>query len=477
MNSSFKNKCIKTYLDRSILILDDEQNILNSYKIILNSNGYKNVFTCSYINDFFSILENQEIDLVLLDIIMPETSGLDILNIMLTDYPEIAIVIVSGINSVSTAVECIKKGAIDYIVKPVGTNEVLSCLKKVFSGIDLKKENAHLKESLFDDIKNVHSAFSAINTINPQMKKIFKYCEVVTCSSQPILISGETGTGKELIAKAIYKYGNFKGNFIPVNTAGLDTQMFTDTLFGHIKGSFTGAAGNRDGMLKSAENGILFLDEIGDIELQSQIKLLRLLQEHEYTPIGCDTPKHTNAKIILGTNKDLEKKVSEETFRKDLYYRLSMHQINLPPLRERLEDIPLIFDEFLKEACKDLQKKKPRYHPELITLLKTYSYPGNIRELHGMVYTAVSKHTSGMLSSKEFLKHIRKNNTHAVATNQKENEFTDFLSQATILPTLKELSPYLINEAMKRTNGNQRQAAVLLGITPQALSKRLQNNK
>ncbi len=475
MNSSFKNKSIKTYLDRSILILDDEPNILNSYKIILKTNGYRKVFTSSGVEDFFNILNNENIDLVLLDMIMPEAGGLEILNIMLSDYPEIAVVIISGISSVSTAVECIKKGAVDYIVKPISSNELLNCLKQVFLGLDLKKENIHLKESLLTDTENIDTAFSAINTINPQMKKIFKYCEAITCSSQPILISGETGTGKELIAKAIYKYGNFTGSFIPVNTAGLDTQMFTDTLFGHTKGAFTGAAGKRDGMLKSAEKGVLFLDEIGDLELQSQIKLLRLLQEHEYTPLGCDTPRHSNAKIILGTNKDLAKKVSEETFRKDLYYRLSMHQFDLPPLRERLEDIPLIFDEFLKEASKDLQKKKPKYHPELITILKTYSYPGNIRELHGMVYTAVSKHMSGMLSSKEFTKHIQKNNTQVISTRQKENDFSDFLSQVTILPTLKEIPIYLIAEAMRRTNGNQRQAAVLLGISPQALSKRLQN--
>ena len=299
--------------------------------------------------------------------------------------------------------------------------------------------------------------------------------EAISVTSEPILITGETGVGKELIAKALHKLSNREGHFVTTNIAGLDDQMFSDTLFGHKKGAFTNAVEDRPGQIERAAGGSIFLDEIGDLGIQSQIKLLRLLQEKEFYPLGSDAPRFTDSLIILATNKNLAELVNEGKFRKDLYYRLNVHRITPIPLRERIDDIPLLTDFFIEQAAKDFGKEKPAYPPQLATLLSTYHFPGNIRELKSMIYDAVGTHESKVMSLKTFKKHIDPDhNIDVEYLNRQNNQKVTFGDK---LPTLKEVQSELVSEALKRTNNNQSIAADMLGVTRQALNRRLQNNK
>jgi DNA-binding NtrC family response regulator len=311
-------------------------------------------------------------------------------------------------------------------------------------------------------------------TQSPVMRSIFQYIESISISPQPILITGETGVGKELVANAIHKLSQRKGAFVPVNVAGLDDNIFGDTLFGHRKGAFTGADQARSGLVEQASGGTLFLDEIGDLSPASQVKLLRLLQDGEYFPLGSDVGKRSDARAVVATNQDIQALQESGKFRKDLYYRLCAHHIHIPPLRERREDLPALLDHFLEKASETLGKKKPTPPRELLTLLSTYRFPGNIRELQSLVLDAVSGHRTGKLSMEVFKSYIRqKQPTLDIDSKhllQVENLMVSFSDP---LPTLKQTEQLLISEAMKRAGGNQAIAARLLGITRQALNKRL----
>jgi transcriptional regulator with GAF, ATPase, and Fis domain len=319
------------------------------------------------------------------------------------------------------------------------------------------------------------AAFDAIITTSKKMRSIFQYIEVIAKSDQPILVTGETGVGKELIARAIGSLSGRKGNFVTVNAAGLDDNMFSDTLFGHKKGAFTGADQPRDGLICTAAGGTLFLDEIGDLNETSQIKLLRLIQEQEFYPVGSDVLKKTDARLIVVTNKDLTSLIASNKFRKDLYYRLCAHQIHVPPLRERREDIPLLLDHFLEKASRSLNKPTPVPSREVTALLSTCHFEGNVRELHAMVSDAVARHTSGLLTLDCFVGLAGKECSPPNAELFAPSKAVDDILYAFFgrFPTLKEMEDYLTASALSLTSGNQRSAAMLLGIARQTLSKRL----
>jgi transcriptional regulator with PAS, ATPase and Fis domain len=317
-------------------------------------------------------------------------------------------------------------------------------------------------------------AFSEIVTNSASMRSIFQYIEAISISPQPLLITGETGVGKELVAKAVHSLSNRKGAFIPVNTAGLDDTVFADTLFGHWKGAFTGAEQARSGLVERASGGTLFLDEIGDLNTVSQVKLLRLLQDGEFFPLGSDVSKRSDARMVIATNQDLHALQESGKFRKDLYYRLCSHHIHIPPLRDRREDLPFLMEHFLEKASKTLAKKKPTPPEELLTLLSTYDFPGNIRELESMIFDAVSSHRSGKLSMEVFKSHIyQKHPTFEADSRQLLSEKSKLISFSEQLPTLKQAEQLLISETLRRSNNNQSIAALSLGISRQALNKRL----
>jgi transcriptional regulator with GAF, ATPase, and Fis domain len=338
----------------------------------------------------------------------------------------------------------------------------------------LRKEVNALRYSLLTGRIRDKTAFSSIITQSRKMFTIFQYVEAIAQSHEPVLITGETGVGKELIAMAIHNLSNLKGDFIAVNIAGLDDSVISDTLFGHKKGAYTGADFERQGMIIKASEGTLFLDEIGDMSHNTQTKLLRLLQNGEFYPLGSDDRLKSNARIIVATNKDIEKLIFEGKFRIDLYYRLKTHHLHVPPLRERRGDIPMLFNHFLEETCQSLKKRKPSIPSELFTLLSTYHFPGNVRELQAMVTDAVTRHSSRMLSMESFMDAI-KDQTIAIPVNESLYEKNEGYLLETFghFPTFKEMEQYLVSKALKMSEGNQGIAASMLGITRQALNRRL----
>jgi DNA-binding NtrC family response regulator len=330
------------------------------------------------------------------------------------------------------------------------------------------------KDEIEDMIKRPE-AFAEIITNSKEMLGVFLYIESIAQTSLPVLITGETGVGKELIARSIHSLSSLKGPFVAINVAGLEDNLFSDVLFGHIKGAFTGADKVRRGLVEKASDGTLFLDEIGDLSPVSQAKLLRLLQEREYLPLGQDNPKKTDARIVTATNQDLWALQRVGKFRKDLNFRLRIHHINVPPLRERMDDIPLLVDHFLGEAAHALNKKKPTVPKEIFKLLATYSFPGNVRELQTMVFDAVSRHKARILSLEVFNSYIAKEQKDRTSPAEVELEEAALLTFSRKLPSIKQATQLLVAEAMKRANGNQSVAARILGISHQALSKRLKS--
>lgn len=457
-----------------ILLVDDEQQILFGYSLILRSAGIENIITVKDSRKVMPLLERQQVALIVLDLIMPRISGMELLEKIRLEYPQLPVIVMTAINELEKAVECMKAGAADYLVKPVEESRFLSSIQKVLEVEDLQHEITSLKKHLLSGELESAEAFSPIITKNRKMLAIFHYIEAIARSQKPVLVAGETGSGKELVSRTIHRVSGAKGEFVAVNAAGLDDTMFSDTLFGHRKGAFTGADKDREGLVERASGGTLMLDEIGDLNMSSQVKLLRLLEEKVYYPLGSDTPEKSNARIIACCNMDLEELISDGQFRKDLYYRLCGHQIQIPPLRERPHDIPLLLDHFIGESAASLKKKKPEPSSELITLLCNYHFPGNIRELQGMVHDAVAQHGSGKLSPEGFKGLMKKKGTVPRIRPSGTEAGTALVSDIFgHFPTLKEMEDYVISEAMRTAHGKQGSAAALLGITRQALNQRL----
>ena len=470
---------ISSHPPNPIMIVDDEASILLAIDTTLQIAGINNTITCEDSRQVMDLMASQPVEMMLLDLNMPNIDGHRLLDEIRREYPDIPVIIVTGAVDVETAVRCIKAGAFDYIVKPVETDRLITAVNRALSFQELKRENQSLRRHILHADLEHPDVFSNIVTNNKKMLTIFHYVESIATTSQPVLIRGETGVGKELIARTIHELSGLKGKFVAVNAAGLDDTVFSDTLFGHVKGAFTGADTPRGGLIEQANGGTLFLDEIGDLTQASQVKLLRLLQEGEYFALGSDAPRTANTRIIAATNQNLSELLNEGRFRKDLNYRLRTHRIYIPPLRERLDDIPLLLDHFLTLAASRLDKKVPVVPRRLVPLLSSYSYPGNIRELEAMVFDAVSRYRTGVLSLDSFNIHIHGEHSQGDLTpspgeTPSGNPPIRFSHR---LPTIKEATNILIEEAMRRSGGNQSRAAGILGISQQALSKRLKNIK
>lgn len=463
----------------SILLVDDEPSWLHGITLTLARAGLSQVTQCSDSRKVLEILESETIDLILLDLTMPYLSGEELLPLIAQDYPEIPVIILTGMNQIETAVNCMRLGAFDFFVKSVEPERLILGIQRALRMLETERENQRIKSSLFEAELRHPTAFAEIVTQNEQMRTRFQYVEAISRGTQPILICGESGVGKELIARAIFNLSGPELPFVAVNVAGLDDNMFSDTLFGHLKGAFSGAEKSRPGMIEQAGTGILFLDEIGDLGSASQVKLLRLLQEGEYFPLGSDSAKHCRARIVVATNRDLAQMQATGSFRKDLYYRLKTHQVTLPPLRERRDDLPLLLEHFLQQSAAELGIKKPTSPPELAVLLATYHFPGNIRELAGMVYDAVSRHQGGKLSLESFKQAIGTDTAPITPTDQATSvcSTSPLLSFHERLPTLTAAADLLVTEALQRSQGNQTIAAQLLGISRPALSKRLKKSR
>jgi DNA-binding NtrC family response regulator len=457
--------------DRPIFIVDDEPEILLAVDTCLRMAGMNNVITINDSRDVIRHMERRIPCLMILDLNMPHINGNRLLKIVRKTYPKIPVIILTGTLDVDMAVRCMKIGAMDYVVKPVEEDRLLASVKQALAYINLENTFQDSPVSdLFSQIKNP-TAFSHIITQDKKMHSIFHYIEAVAPSSQPVLVLGETGVGKELIGKPIHALSKRAGKLVVVNVAGLDDNVFSDTLFGHVPGAFTGAQKARPGLIEEAAGGTLFLDEIGDLGLNSQVKLLRLLQEREYLPLGSDQTRHSDARIIASTNLDLWALEKKGVFRKDLIYRLSTHTLTLPPLRDRLLDLPLLLDRFICQAAGELDKPVPDIPKTLIEQMESYPFKGNIRELKSMVHDAISRYKKGPITANLF------KGINAMGKGESNEDTESEESSSMVLPTLKEASKELVEKAIKQTDGNQSMAARILGISQQALSKRLKKLK
>jgi len=459
------------YPEFGVLLVDDENSWLRTMSMTLAIEaGINNIHRCSDSREVLGLLADQDIGLVLLDLNMPHIPGLELLPMIVEEFPQVSVIVVSGLNQVDKAVQCMKKGALDFYVKTVEVDRLIKGVQRALRSIELERENRQMRSRFFGGGLEHPDCFEEILTANRSMLSVFQYIEAIAVSSRPVLITGESGVGKELIARAIHRLSGRSGPLVPVNVAGLDDNVFSSTLFGHKKGAYTGADENRGGMVEQAAYGTLFLDEIGDLSIASQVKLLRLLQEGEYFPLGSDMVKRMNARVIVATHQDLAVSQAEGRLRKDLYYRLCGHHVHIPPLRERKDDISLLLNSFLQQAAEELGKKSPSYPKELVALLENYPFPGNVRELKGMVFDAMSMHKSRMLSMDAFKRAM---DGHSVAKDSGVVQHDSLFNSDAQLPPLKEVSSLLVQEAMKRSKGNQSLAARLLGISQPALSKRL----
>ncbi len=461
-----------------VLLVDDEPQLLRSASVILRSSGIQQVITFDDSRMVLPWLAKHDAGAVVLDLTMPNLSGQDLLEHLTADYPDVPILLMTATNDLDTAVQCMQQGAIDYLVKPVEKSRFVSAVTRALELRALHAEVLSLKTSLLTNQLQRQDAFANLITQSPAMRAIFRYVEAIAVSRQPVLITGETGTGKELLARAVHMLSTAPRELVAINVAGLDDAMFSDTLFGHAKGAFTGANQAREGLIVQAAEGTLFLDEIGDLTSASQVKLLRLLQEGTYYPLGMDQARQSRARIIVATNQDVVQRVQTGDFRKDLYYRLRAHHLHIPPLRERLEDLPLLINHFLEQAANTLQKPAPTPPRELFQLLNTYAFPGNVRELEVMIFDAVAQHQGGVLSLNRFKSVIHQDqpaaHPEAIPVNARE-ALTHWFPDR--LPTLKGMEQALIAEALRRANDNQGIAAGMLGLTRQALNRRLTRRK
>lgn len=455
-------------LSPSVLVVDDEQAILRSMRNTLASQGIESITTCDQPETVLALVEDNHFDLVLLDLWMPKVSGGDLLKALNRDHPDLPVIIVTGANDVETAVESMKAGATDYLLKPIEPSRLMTCVRHAFEVRELKGVVQSLQEGILEEHSDIPQVFEKIVTTDRKMLGLFRLATAVAPTLNPVLITGETGVGKELFARAIHEISGRKGPFIAVNASGLDDSMFSDTLFGHTRGAFTGAVESREGLIRKARGGTLFLDEIGDLSETSQLKLLRLIQEGEYQPVGSDSTERSDIRLLTATLHNLRKKVEAGAFRRDLFYRLAVHHINIPPLRERKNDIPFLLEHFFELIAGELNKRKPAIPRELIDNCTAYPFPGNIRELENLVRDAISRHQTGKLSLKSFLEAMNLDDMPESHASEDIN-----LNFPERLPYIKVWSDLLVDEALRRSGNNQTVAARLLGITQQSLSQRL----
>ncbi|WP_028575433.1 sigma-54-dependent transcriptional regulator [Desulfonatronovibrio hydrogenovorans] len=462
-------------LGHPIYIVDDEESLSRSFGIALRSSGFSEIKIFNQGQEVLDLIPDLECKVMLLDLFMPGVSGEEVLKQVRDSCPQVQVVVVTGNDETDTAVRCIKSGAFDYLVKPVEQDRLITTVRRAMSHSLLLYQNARLRQKLLTGKLDCPEAFQGIITQDQAMKRMFSYLEVVAPASDPVLITGETGTGKDLVASALHKLSRRGGEFVSLNVAGLDDNVFADTLFGHVRGAFTDAHEHRKGLVEQAEGGTLFLDEIGDLSQSSQIKLLKLVQDHVYLPLGSDKPKKANARIIAATNQDLDASKEQGGFRADLYYRINTYQVHLPPLRERGSDVLLLAEHFFESACKEHGVEKHTLNQRIITILSSYDFPGNVRQLRSLVYAAVAgggmeyleKSLASLMSG---LEDILPENNGSTA------RFQDWFYPEP-LPTLEEAGEKLISQALQKTQGNQAKAALILGISRQALNKRLKKRQ
>lgn len=442
--------------DKTILIVDDTYDILEVLHRQLSALKY-HTFQAADVTDAIDILQNSEIDLLITDLKMPGIDGMELVKYASEHFPDIPVLVITGFPSVSGAVEAVKSGAMEYLIKPFTTQELKAAVEKAF--IESKGAGTELPSGKIPE--GLHH--SGLIGNSPALVEVLDLVHRVKNNKATVLITGESGTGKELVARAIHYNGKFaKAPFVAVNCGAIPENLLESELFGFVKGAFTGAHETRAGFFQAADGGTIFLDEIGNASLTVQNRLLRVIQEKEVLMIGANKPQKIDVRIIAATNSDLYNMSKTGSFRQDLYYRLNVISIHTPSLKERKEDIPLLVNHFIKKYAKEFQKEELNITTKAVELLKRHSWPGNIRELENVVQRAVimSENEIGIAQLSEYLKMRQPSSSEPL---QNEGRFM----------TLKELEKSHILKVLTAVDNNKTKAAEILGIDRKTLRLKL----
>jgi len=449
-------------MEKRILIVDDEPSLRISLQKIFQSNNYKTLCTSS-IEETLKLSPSLSFDLSIVDLNLNDGKGTQLINELKKKHPYMQSILITGEQSINAAIaEAIHQGFFHFVTKPFDVDVLLQVTKKALAQTDLLKQNANLKKNIK---KQFH--FSQIIGQSEAILKLTELMHKISKSSSNLLITGESGTGKELVARSIHCTRDSSQPFISINCGAIPKELLESEFFGHKKGSFTGAIKNHKGYFEMAENGTLFLDEIGTMDLNLQVKLLRVLQEREFSPVGSTEVICTNAHIIAATNKDLEKAITLKEFREDLYYRLNIIPLHIPPLRQRKEDISLLIQHFIKIFNNKTESPIEGISNEALQALSNYDWPGNIRELENLIERLSILKEGGIIGINDLPeKYLCRNRTQLQTVDLSQNEM-DF-NQA-----VDRYENSLILKALSKTNWNRRQAAKLLNLNRTTLVEKM----
>lgn len=440
-----------------ILIVDDEPIAVKNLAYALRKNGY-DVTTRESGAGGLDVLQQQAFDVVLTDLRMERVDGMAILKRALEIDPDIAVVLITAHGTLDSAVEAMKAGAFHYIAKPFRLDEVRSIVAKALEVVQLKRENRSLKAQV---ASGLHTDTGLV-TQNPAMNRLLAIARQIAETDTTVLITGASGTGKELLARYIHNHSKrSKGAFVGVNCGALQEDLLANELFGHEKGAYTGATDSRGGLIEAANGGTLFLDEIGEMSLAMQIKLLRVVQEREVQRLGAQTATPVDVRLITATHRDLRADVAAGRFRQDLYFRLDVVGLRLPPLADRREDIPLLAFYFLRKHSLRMGRDVDNIEPEAMSLLMGYPFPGNVRELENLIERGVALAHGHTLSVAELPVVLAEYSIHAMPEPQDD------------LPTLAQREEEYIRHVLERSDGNRTRAAQILGIDRVSLWRKL----
>jgi two-component system response regulator HydG len=441
-------------LPMSVLVVEDELTSQQLCVEVAESCGMK-VSTATTVEEALEVLESRAVDIVLTDLKLQESNGLELLKRVRDLYPQVAVVVLTQYGTIDSAVAATRMGAVDYVTKPFHVEDLKTRLTRVARDVDLHQENQLLREQL-----RTRPGFGGLIGVSQRMQRVYKLIEKVSQHEYPVLILGESGTGKELVARSIHFLGARKNRpFVPVDCSALAPTLIESELFGHVKGAFTGAVQARQGLLEVAQGGTLFLDEIGDMPVDLQAKLLRALQEREVKPVGSTERRHIDVRIIAATNRDLETAIRTGNFRQDLYFRLNVVQIKLPPLRERKSDIPLLVTSFLEKFANPRGESRS-ISEEAMRQLVAYDWPGNVRELENAIERAVALGSGPIVHVGDLPSNLQYPSTERAP--QKDE----------LLP-LEELERRAILRMLRETSGDKLAAARMLGIGKTTLYRKL----
>ncbi|MCY7346876.1 MAG: sigma-54 dependent transcriptional regulator [Pyrinomonadaceae bacterium] len=441
----------------NVLVVEDEELMRSILRQLLEDEGYR-VLSADSAENALEIFAVNDVAVTLTDIKMAGMDGLELLDQIKTIDAEAIVIIMTAYSSVDSAIAALRKGVYDYVTKPFVNEDLLQTVRNAIRTKELFKENRNLRREL-----DKHYSFSEIISTSEALKQVFRIVEKVADTNVSVLIEGESGTGKELIARAIhYKSRRAAKPFLAVNCGALPESILESELFGHAKGAFTGATGDKKGLFRSADGGTLLLDEIGEMPLALQVKLLRALQEHEVTPVGASVPVKFDARIVAATNKNLEKEVAENRFREDLFYRLNVIEITLPPLRERRADVPLLAKHFIAQFAKEQNTTEKNITKEAMAALVNHQWQGNVRELQNAVERAF------ILGNDE----VALENLPPKIRLGAENNY-EMRDPEGLRPPLEEMERRYILEILKSVDEDKTAAAAILGIDLSTLYRKL----